>query len=82
MELEEEDAEVEKSGKPRKKSSFQDKIMAARATVDEAEAKGKSKMAGARPKGKAGEKSKGHVLGGKDYLKQFEAPRGFYKKLR
>ncbi|KAL8286287.1 hypothetical protein RQP46_004775 [Phenoliferia psychrophenolica] len=80
MELEEEDAEAA-SGKPRKKSSFKDKIKTARADLEEAEVKGKSKLSG-KPGGKAGDK-KGHVLGGTDYLKQFESrPGGFKKKLR
>lgn len=79
MELEGIDAGA--SGKAPKKSSFQDKIKTARASVEEAETKGKSKLAG-KPKGRAGEKGKGFSLpGGKDYMKEFESrPGGFFKK--
>lgn len=66
----------------RKKASFKDKIKVARVAVEDAEARGKSKLSG-KPKGKGSAGSKNHVLGGTDYLKQFESrPGGFKKKLR
>ncbi|KAK4700518.1 hypothetical protein P7C70_g5728, partial [Phenoliferia sp. Uapishka_3] len=66
----------------KKKSNFKDKVKIARAAVEEAEIKGREKLSGKTSGGKPGGK-KGHVLGGTDYLKQFESrPGGFKKKMR